>query len=74
MSNRIYTFSVNNIYSILCGFSSLANYFHQEHPAAYVSYGCVTSATSYNVCVFWRYQRLSGAQGSRHQATPLPME
>ncbi|CDH59127.1 predicted protein [Lichtheimia corymbifera JMRC:FSU:9682] len=27
MSNRIHTFSVNNIYSILCGFSSLANSF-----------------------------------------------
>ncbi|CDH58425.1 predicted protein [Lichtheimia corymbifera JMRC:FSU:9682] len=51
MCNRIHTFSVNNIYSIVCGFSSLANYFHQEHPAAYISYGCVTSATSYNVCV-----------------------
>ncbi|CDH54742.1 predicted protein [Lichtheimia corymbifera JMRC:FSU:9682] len=75
MSNRIHTFSFNNICSTLCGFSSLANYFHQEHPAAYISYGSVTSATSYNcVCVFWCYQRLSSTQGSRHQATPLPFE
>ncbi|CDH57456.1 predicted protein [Lichtheimia corymbifera JMRC:FSU:9682] len=44
-------------------------------PCSVHFYGCVTSATIYNyVCVFWCYQHLSSTQGSRQQATLLPLE
>ncbi|KAJ8651408.1 hypothetical protein O0I10_013050 [Lichtheimia ornata] len=72
MSNRVHTFNVNNSYSNFWWFTLLANYYQQEYPAAHVAYGCVTSATRYNVYVFWCYQGISIAQGSRHQATFLP--
>ncbi|CDH56744.1 predicted protein [Lichtheimia corymbifera JMRC:FSU:9682] len=52
MSNRAYTFSANNSYSIPWWFSLLARYsHHQEHPAAHIPYGGITPATSYSKCV-----------------------
>ncbi|CDH56546.1 predicted protein [Lichtheimia corymbifera JMRC:FSU:9682] len=62
MCNRFHTFSVNNIYSILCGFSSLANYFLQEHPAAYISYGVshqqqATMCVSFGVIIVYRARK-----------------
>ena len=63
ISTRAHIFSANSIYSILWWFSLLANCF-QEHPAAHISYGRVTSATSYDVCVFWCYQDISIANAA----------
>lgn len=65
MRNRFHTLSVDNTYSILCGFHYWSITFIKS---------ILQQATTYNVCVPWCYQDLSIAQGSRHQATQLSLE